>query len=91
MGELKLYRVDDDGEHHHVIAESEQDAAKVIYETISNATTPEEYVREYGATFKELQPGELLTVHDEDEGKKTMTAAQWIATAGRGLVGSSVF
>lgn len=89
---LKMYRVDDDGEHHHAIAESEQDALAVMVECgISGATTIEEYVRDYGPTLTERGRAEAITLTDDDGNKTTRSVAEWIAAQGRGLLSSSVF
>jgi hypothetical protein len=92
MGTLKMYRVDDDGEHHHAIAESEQDALSVMVECgISDAKTIDDYVRDYNPTLKERECGETITMTEDDGRKTTRTVAEWIGAQGRGLLCSSVF
>ena len=93
MSELKMYRVDDDGEHHHAIAESEQDALVVVIEAglASDATTPEEYIRDYGSKVTARLGGDRITLTDDDGTTTTRTADEWIAKEGRGLFSSSVF
>lgn len=92
MGALKMYRIDDDGEHHNAIAESEQDALVVLVESgISDASSVEEYVRDYKPTLRERATGELVTLVDDDGARITKTACEWVAKEGRGLFSSSVF
>jgi hypothetical protein len=92
MGELRMYRVDDDGEHHNAIAESEQDALVVLVESgISDASSVDEYVRDYAPTLRERASGEFVTLVDDDGIKITRTAGEWVAKEGRGLFSSSVF
>lgn len=93
MGELKMYRVDDDGEHHHAIAESEQDAIAVVLESglASDATTVEEYVRDYGSKVTVRADEDSITLTEDDGSKTTRKAKEWVAQQGRGLFSSSVF
>ena len=86
-----MYRVDDDGEHHHAIAESERQAAEYVFKYISTAGDVDEYMRDYSPRFTLMGPTETLSVTDEDGSKKTLTVAEWIEGEGAGLVCSSVF
>lgn len=88
---LNVYKVEDGGEVHHAIAESERDAAAVVVASgLCDAETVDDYMQKYEPTFTLRGSGESITVH-EDDGPTTRTAAEWITKEGRSLLGSTVF